>query len=115
MEVKRNIYEKDSLDEYIIIYKDSSYIQFFVDYKSKCCNITNLFVDVKIRKKGIGTMLINECFKICDKIVNYYELDDMTDRWNKKNNIYLKTGFKYIDMDNGYANGPEMIKIVIKN
>ena len=34
----------------------------------------------------------------------------MTDRYNKKNNIYIKNGFYYVNVENGYAVGPEMIK-----
>ena len=81
-----------------------------MDYELKCCTITNLYVNILFRNRGIGTKLLKKCFEISDEIVEFYELDDMTDRYNKKNNIYIKNGFYYVNVENGYAVGPEMIK-----
>jgi len=73
-------------------------------YGNKCIVIGSLYVDSKLRNKGIGSILL-------DKIIQYAKnnrvkkivLDDMTDNYRQSNNIYLKHGFTYLNED-----GPEM-------
>jgi hypothetical protein len=102
--------EEKNYKTYILLYEKTSYIEFVIDKDLKSCTITNILVEINKRNKGIGTILLKKCFEICDKKVKYYELDDMSCRWNKCNNIYKKFGFTYLYIENGVAIGPEMIK-----
>ena len=59
--------------------------------------IDDLYVNYKNRKLGIGTfLLLNACYLNLDKTIS---LDDMSNNYNKKNNIYAKLGFKYVSPD----------------
>ena len=71
----------------------------------KIACINSLYIYKQYRNQGHGTNLIKEFIstvlkKGCSRII----LDDMTDNFNKTNNIYVKLGFRYIDTERG----PEM-------
>ena len=67
--------------------------------------ICNLVVNKKFRGQGYGTRLLRIAMdEIKKKNIHVIKLDDMSDRFRKKNNIYVKHGFKYIN-----DNGPDMI------
>jgi ribosomal protein S18 acetylase RimI-like enzyme len=69
------------------------------------CNLISLIIKEGYREYGFGTLLLKIFIRICkNKKIKKIELDDMTDNFNKKNNIYLKNGFRYIKK--GF---PEMI------
>lgn len=66
------------------------------------------------RGQGFGTKLLNNAIKeIKEKfpLVTAIELDDMTDRYLKSDNIYCKFGFRYVDIEEG----PEMILYLSNN
>jgi GNAT superfamily N-acetyltransferase len=90
---------------------NNSHVNFWLDYKNKEVTITSLFVDIEKRNKGIGTLLLQKCFDYCKNFKKFL-VDDMSDMYDKKSNIYLKNGFRYIDYENGHAQGPEMIKYI---
>jgi GNAT superfamily N-acetyltransferase len=74
----------------------------YINYE---CTIVSLFIEKEYRNKGYGTQLLNYVKQYCiNKGLKRIKLDDMTDNFNMKNNIYLKFGFKYID-----DGQPEMI------
>ena len=59
----------------------------------------------KYRRKGMGDYLLKRVIRYAkENNIKKIELDDMTDRMFKKDNIYLKNGFVYL------ADGePEMV------
>jgi hypothetical protein len=76
--------------------------------------ITSFYV--YIPNNGYGTILLQELIKDIKELyrnIKTIELDDMTDRFRKNNNIYIKNGFNYInvnnDADGNECVGPEMI------
>ena len=76
-----------------------SYIEY---YLNDTLIITNL--ESIVKNKGYATILLLSVLqKAKNKNINVVELDDCSSNYNKKHNIYLKLGFKYI---NKY--GPEM-------
>lgn len=69
------------------------------------CTILSLHVDELYRNNGYGTFLLKEIIKYCmENNIKIIKLDDVSDNFNKKNNIYTKLNFKYIS--SGF---PEMI------
>lgn len=66
-----------------------------------------------INNKGYGSYLLKVLIK---DIVNKYPyikkiiLDDMSDRFRKKNNIYINNGFRYLE-----DSGPEMELLLYNN
>ena len=76
-----------------------------VYYGSKTIMLGSLYVDPKLRNKGIGSILLNQLIQYAKKNqVKQIVLDDMTDNYRMPNNIYLKHGFRYVNID-----GPEML------
>jgi hypothetical protein len=71
----------------------------------KCCTINLININNKYQNLGYGTLILSKLIDYCknNKIINIL-LDDMSDRFNEKNNIYIKNGFKYLQKD-----FPEMI------
>lgn len=79
-----------------------------VYYGSQHFVLGSLHVDPKLRNKGIGSILLNRLIEYAKKNnVDKIVLDDMTDNYRKRNNIYLKHEFRYLS-----NNGPEMEYIV---
>lgn len=93
-----------SLKKYISMSKNNnpmlcSYLEYYLD---DILVITDLKSNIK--NKGYATILILSVLQEAqNKNVNVVELDDCSDRYNQKHNIYLKLGFKYND-----EYGPEM-------
>lgn len=59
----------------------------------------------KYRGMGLATCLLWHLYDILNKEgIKYIELDDCSDLYRDRNNIYLKIGAKYIE-----ENGPEMV------
>lgn len=82
------------------------YIIFFLDEKTKSATILSLIANKK--RCGYGTILLQECIEICKKKqIKIIELDDVTERYRQKNNIYVKYGFQYV-----HQHGPEMILMI---
>ena len=101
---KYTIYTTQFINE-IIKQSDNrlGFLVLVVDNSEKTATITNFFT--QLHNQGIGSKLLCQVISDCKEInINLIELDDMTDRYRKSNNIYLKFGFKYVDVY-----GPEMI------
>ena len=67
--------------------------------KNDICTILSIHTNIIYRNKGYATKLLNEIKNYLIKNnfnVNKIILDDCTDNFNTKNNLYLKFGFKYI-------------------
>lgn len=80
-----------------------SYIQVAFDHINNITTIIYLFSYVP--GKGVGSSLIYyACKKSLEQNISKIELDDCSDHFRKKNNIYLKLGFRYISNF-----GPEMV------
>jgi ribosomal protein S18 acetylase RimI-like enzyme len=61
------------------------------------CNINSLNVNEKYQNQGYGSILLYNLIEYCkNNEINNITLDDMSDRFNQQNNIYIKFGFKYI-------------------
>jgi ribosomal protein S18 acetylase RimI-like enzyme len=88
------------------IYQSISYIQYIIDIKNANATIIILETNLKYRNKGYATkLLLKSIYHLKKMNIQYIELDDMSNNSWKKNNIYLKHGFQYI---NNYPE-PEMI------
>lgn len=92
----------------IIISKNGaslSSVQFAIDYECKIAYILDIRTHKRHRGKGYATYILNYTKKyLKEKGIKSIELDDMSDNAWKDNNLYINTGFKYIDE---YPN-PEM-------
>ena len=85
--------------------KSIAFIEIFIDTYEY--SIRYISVSKEFRKQYIGTflMLFSALYvKINYKNIKLIELDDMTDNYKLKNNIYTLLGFKYTETDGG----PEM-------
>jgi len=61
------------------------------------CNIISLNVNERYQNKGYGSILLSNLIDHCkNNKITCIMLDDMSDRFNQKNNIYLNFGFNYI-------------------
>lgn len=79
-----------------------------VYYNSKYITIGSLYVDPFLRNKGIGSILLNQLIEYAKKTnTQKIILDDMSDNFRLRNNIYLKHGFQYVN-----EFGPEMELII---
>jgi predicted acetyltransferase len=79
------------------------YINGIIDFDKSI--ILSLFVKEDFRNKHYGSYLLKKYIKICkNKNIKTIEVDDMSDNFNKSNNIYLQNNFNYINI--GF---PEMI------
>lgn len=64
--------------------------------KKDICIVLDLFTYETYRNKGYGSVLLNEIKKYCrTKQIKEIHLDDCSNNFNKKNNIYIKNGFIY--------------------
>ena len=73
------------------------------------CNINSLNINFNYQNKGYGSIILSNLIDYCiNNQINNITLDDMSDRFNQKNNIYLKFGFRYIE--NGF---PEMVLFIL--
>jgi hypothetical protein len=75
-------------------------VEYIVDGNSVC--ITNLFVPEELRGCGLGLKALNEVCKEAYRLnIPFIKVDDMSDHYRQKNNIYLKAGFVYMDPTSG--------------
>lgn len=67
------------------------------DEDAKTLRIVDLFVPEKFRGHGFALHLLwTEIRKFSNK-ATYVELDDMSDRFEKKKNLYCAIGFSYLE------------------
>ena len=68
------------------------------------CFISHLYVPLVLRRRGIGKKLLFEvAFECLKNGCECIKLDDTSDRYRSKKNIYVECGFKYES-----NSGPEM-------
>jgi GNAT superfamily N-acetyltransferase len=80
------------------------YISYVLDTKLFVCTIIDFYIKKEHRGKHYGNRLLINFIKFMKTLnIKQIILDDMSDRFNQKNNIYVLNGFKYYN--NGY---PEM-------
>jgi ribosomal protein S18 acetylase RimI-like enzyme len=62
------------------------------------CHINSFSINDKYQNQGYGSILLYNLIEYCknNEIKNIL-LDDMSDRFNQQNNIYIKFGFRYIE------------------
>lgn len=94
---------------------DYGYIQYYISYEDREVQLLYIYVHPDHRGNKYGQQLIQEMFNdVIEKMKseNIYQfdihLDDMTDNFGKSNNLYLKMGFEYCEMDEEGPCGPEM-------
>lgn len=79
--------------------------------KIKILHVIMIFINVECRGMGLGNELLNYFIDYSVKNnIHSIHLDDMSDRYRHKNNLYIKNKFKYIDKI-----GPEMILYIDKS
>ncbi len=97
---------------------ETGYIQYYINTDEKEAILIYLFIHPNYQGLGYAKLLFQEMlqdvFETMNKenITKYHiKLDDMSDRYGSKDNIYLKMGFNYVEKDEqGNPMGPEMIK-----
>jgi GNAT superfamily N-acetyltransferase len=66
---------------------------------------TIMWLESVVKNHGYATELIQYCINLLKKRgEKWVLLDDMTTRYRKSHNVYIKLGFQYVD-----DGGPEMI------
>lgn len=75
--------------------KSIGYIEYIFDKILLEITILYLDIDDNYKHQGIGSFLLLLVADIYKNICKIIELDDMTKKAWKKNNVYLKLGFKY--------------------
>lgn len=86
------------------LHKKKAYLLLYTDYDEKTVMISAVYVPEELRSRGCATKLL----KSVQKWSNIWgakkvTLDDCSENFNKKDNVYLKCGFKYMS-----KNEPEM-------
>jgi ribosomal protein S18 acetylase RimI-like enzyme len=89
------------------------YIQYYVDQHE--VHILYIFVEPEYRGRKYGERLMNEMYKdVISKMRSrnitqvQFHLDDMSDRYGIKGNLYKKMGFEYCEIGKKGPCGPEM-------
>lgn len=84
----------------------SSYLHLMLDHENNEATILSLNTKERIRGRGYATKLISKAIEMAIKDPNIYSIhvDDMSNNYRLKNNIYIKCGFEYVENDS-----PEMI------
>lgn len=101
-------------------------IKFIIQHNSQICGtliysedniervgtINMISIEEEYRRKGMGTALLWNLYDytISKGNISYILLDDCSDNFRMKNNIYTKLGATYID-----KTGPEMIWKIYSN
>jgi GNAT superfamily N-acetyltransferase len=107
------VYDHKMDENYIDPNESIGFINFSVEYnnyhnlrsrqvfKRPNTHVIDLYIAHKYRNKGYGTMLLQYVISFCKNKFNVSEinLEDMSDNYRKKRNIYLKHGFKYNTKD----------------
>jgi predicted GNAT family N-acyltransferase len=109
---------KDKFDiEYI---QKIAYIQFTVDTQAEEVNVGYIYVSEKNRGKKLAEQLVREMIsytydQMKENQISRYEikLDDMSNRYGMKDNLYIKTGFTYCEVDDNGPCGPEMSMCIL--
>ena len=82
--------------------------EIIINRRTGICTIISLYTIESFRGQGYGKMVLSDIINYClKKGIKKIYVDDMSDRFNQSNNIYINFGFKYIDV-----NFPEMILIM---
>ena len=82
--------------EYVLIYDNIHQLRNRKYYENGYIQITNIYVKMKYRNQGHGTHLIRKCITHAKELdIKTIKLDDMSDNYKRKNNIYLRNGFRY--------------------
>lgn len=65
-------------------------------YEDRVMSLMSLSVPRPLRNRGVGTALLRGVALGCLRLgLRRIDLDDMSDRFGQKNNIYVKFGFRY--------------------
>ena len=112
MNIITKIFNDDKYNKIIILItnneKQYSNIVFLHNKTEKNCILLSLHTEDEYRNMGYGSILLKKIIKYCiENEIREILLDDCTDNFNKPNNIYLKSGFKYIN-----EGEPEMIYLL---
>lgn len=98
------------------------YVQYVFIPEEKMLRILYIFVEPEFRKNGFAIQLIEKLFEEIQKDMIFFRLDeieiyldDVSERYGKPNNIYLRFGFQYIYQDENGPSGPEMFKVLKNN
>lgn len=97
---------------------ETGYIQYHINTDEKEAILIYLFIHPNYQGVGYAKLLFQEMLQdVFDTMkkagINSFhiKLDDMSDRYGSKDNIYLKMGFDYLEKDEqGNPQGPEMIQ-----
>ena len=95
----KTIYYENDVQHIIIKIKYNSIIIGLLHgiIENNSCNINSLNVNGNYQNNGYGSIILHHLIEYCiNNQIKYITLDDMSDRFNQKNNIYLKFGFTYI-------------------
>lgn len=103
-------------DTFIYLEKEENgYIQYYISDQENIATLLYVYVHPELRGRKYGEYLISEMIKDVTlkmkmRDVERFEiqLDDMSDHFGKKNNLYRKMGFEYCEMDEDGPCGPEM-------
>jgi hypothetical protein len=95
------------------------YIHYVFIPEEKELRILYVFVCSDLRKSGYGTYMMKKLLEEIQKEMIYLRfseiqvlLDDVSERFGKTNNIYLKFGFQYLEQDENGPLAPEMRKVL---
>lgn len=94
---------------------DIGYIKFYIDLDNREVIISYVYISPEYRGRGMSEILMRHMIKYCRNVmknnkIKRFEinLDDMSDRYGTKNNLYSKFGFEYCERDENGPCGPEM-------
>lgn len=117
------IIKKTLGDDMFIFFEDNhincGYVQYHISYEIREVQLLYIYVHPDHRGKKYGHFLMEQMTQdVIDKMRNNnidqfdIHLDDMTDNFGKSNNLYLKMGFEYCEVDDQGPCGPEMSKTI---
>jgi ribosomal protein S18 acetylase RimI-like enzyme len=92
------------------------YLHYYVSWKEKEIRILYVYIDKEFRSKGYAKMLMKTLLENMKnemkiKRINRMDvfLDDVSDRYDQPNNLYIQFGFQYLNLDDDELPcGPEM-------
>jgi len=97
--------------------QDIGYIQFSIHDDEVI--ISYIYINPEKRGKGLAENLFIKMFSYCIEVMKSNHvylfdilLDDMSDRYGLDNNLYLKMGFTYNEIDSIGPCSPEMTKTI---
>jgi GNAT superfamily N-acetyltransferase len=89
---------------------DASYLEVFLNVEEGSAHIMNLMTVEPYLGKGYASLLLNHLINVVlkkDGQYNSLTVDDMSDRFMKSHNIYIKYGFEYL-----LESSPEMVLLI---